>query len=382
MNGYVKANCNEGELRGVRIGTANHPRSGSDRITTISSCYHEQRYSFALLLLPLCDILSIILVELNPLLDFLAGTIGGIAGLVVGYPFDTVKVRFQNPEMTGKYRSTMHALTTIIKEERFIGMYKGITSPLATAALMNGLVFASYRFFMKIQLENNSSIPTLTQIALAGAGSGIVSSIVTTPTELIKIRQQSLLVPSSTYDVVLDILRKNGIRGLYRGIAATALRDLGYGSYFFAYEATSRYFTPTPGSSLHPSEIQLLLSQVDGQVRTPSWIAMLLAGGVAGIAGWVTTFPLDVVKTRMQSTESSYRSSILGPDTRSSPSSPLLLPGSNRYRTVWSTIVASYEAEGLAVFFRGLAPTLVRAVPVNMATFATFEAITHGFSQA
>ncbi len=105
---------------------------------------------------------------------------------------------------------------------------------------------------MKIQLENSSSIPTLTQIALAGTGSGIVSSyvsyltercpiliawsysIVTTPTELIKIRQQSLLVPSSTYEVILDILRKNGIRGLYRGMTATALRDLGYGSYFFA----------------------------------------------------------------------------------------------------------------------------------------------------
>ncbi|KAK0188363.1 carnitine/acyl carnitine carrier [Armillaria mellea] len=320
-------------------------------------------------------------VELNPLLDFFAGTISGIAGLIVGYPFDTVKVRFQNPEMTGKYRSTMHALATIIKEERFIGMYKGITSPLATAALMNGLVFASYQFFMKIQLENNSSIPTLTQIALAGAGSGIVSSIVTTPTELIKIRQQSLLVPSSTYEVILDILRKNGIRGLYRGMGATALRDLGYGSYFFAvhfyvslsmtvrresqYEATSRYFMP---------------SQVDGQVRTPPWAAMLLAGGVAGIAGWMTTFPLDVVKTRMQSTESSYTSSISSPNTGLNPSAPLLPPRANPYRTVLSTIFASYQAEGLAVFFRGLAPTLIRAVPVNMATFATFEAVIHWFS--
>ncbi|KAK0489448.1 carnitine/acyl carnitine carrier [Armillaria novae-zelandiae] len=319
-------------------------------------------------------------VELNPLLDFLAGTISGIAGLVVGYPFDTVKVRFQNPDMTGKYRSTMHALGTIIKEERFIGLYKGITSPLATAALMNGLVFASYRLFMKIQLENNSSIPTLTQIALAGAGSGIVSSIVTTPTELIKIRQQSLLVPSSTYEVIVDILRKNGIRGLYRGMTATALRDLGYGSYFLAYEATSRFFTPVSDSPLSPSEIQLLLSQVDGQVRTPSWAAMLLAGGVAGIAGWMTTFPLDVVKTRMQSTESSYTGSISNPTTGSSPSNPLLPPRANPYRTVWSTIFASYQAEGLAVFFRGLAPTLIRAVPVNMATFATFEAVIHWFS--
>jgi hypothetical protein len=51
-------------------------------------------------------------------------------------------------------------------------------STQATCALMNGLVFASYRFFMKIQLENDKDIPTIAQIALAGAGSGIVSSYV------------------------------------------------------------------------------------------------------------------------------------------------------------------------------------------------------------
>ncbi len=46
----------------------------------------------------------------------------------------------------------------------------------ASVALMNGLVFASYRFLMKFQLDSPESTPTLTQIALAGAGSGIVSS--------------------------------------------------------------------------------------------------------------------------------------------------------------------------------------------------------------
>ena len=59
-------------------------------------------------------------------------------------------------------------------------------------------------------------------------------SIITTPTELIKIRQQSLLTTTSARTVALQIIRESGIRGLYRGITATALRDCGYGAYFAA----------------------------------------------------------------------------------------------------------------------------------------------------
>jgi solute carrier family 25 carnitine/acylcarnitine transporter 20/29 len=43
---------------------------------------------------------------------------------------------------------------------------------------MNGLVFSSYKFFEKLQLGHSDAIPTLTQVALAGAGSGVVSSYV------------------------------------------------------------------------------------------------------------------------------------------------------------------------------------------------------------
>ena len=200
-------------------------------------------------------------------------------------------MRFQSPQIAGNYRSTFHALVTIVREERFLGLYKGIASPLvssllvalcchiisvpslsyfewdvcdyqqATVGPMNGLVFASYRFFMKIQLENDQTVPTLAQIALAGAGSGIVSSFVTmssifklteiflrrlhigmtTPIELIKIRQQSLLTVTSARTVALQIFRESGIWGLYRGLAVTALRDCGYGAYFLTVSLAVRF---------------------------------------------------------------------------------------------------------------------------------------------
>ncbi len=91
----------------------------------------------------------------------------------------------------------------------------------------------------------------------------------------------------------------------------------------------------------------------------------------ARIVGWTATFPLDVVKTRMQGTAQGY--SVLQTHelevTRSQ--SPLLAqrptslhtigaPDSDPYRSVVSTIINSYRAEGLGVFFRGLAPTIIR----------------------
>ncbi|KAF9529022.1 mitochondrial carrier domain-containing protein [Crepidotus variabilis] len=307
---------------------------------------------------------------LNPTIDFIAGTIAGMASLVVGFPFDTVKVRFQSPDMAGRYRSTAHALSTIVKEERLSGLYKGIASPLATVALMNGLVFSSYRFLMKLQLPSPESTPTLAQIALAGAGTGIITSIITTPTELIKIRQQSILTPTTARQVALQIFREAGIPGLFRGITATALRDCGYGAYFAAYEATCRYFSPP--SHPHPSN---LYAQAEGEMKSLSIPTLLLAGGVAGIAGWLFTFPLDVVKTRMQASPRHGLSSTTELLGKPIPSQHL-----DPYRTTWSTIVHSYRQDGAGVFFRGLSPTLIRAVPVNMVTFGVFEAVVHALS--
>ncbi|KAF8888066.1 carnitine/acyl carnitine carrier [Infundibulicybe gibba] len=333
--------------------------------------------------------------ELDPIMDFTAGTIAGIAGLVVGFPFDTVKVRFQSPEISGRYRSTVHAFTTIVREEKFVGLYKGIMSPLATAALLNGLVFASYRFFMQMQLDSLDSIPSIYQIALAGAGSGIVASIIATPTELIKIRQQSLLVPTSAAQIALQIFRETGVRGLYRGMAATALRDCGYGAYFAAYEATSRYLALASYPNNIASDHSSIMSEAEAGMNRLSWPSLLIAGGIAGIAGWLFTFPFDVVKTRIQGSEPLPLPSPSPHGVSSArafaPTPPAAFAGTpllghqhaarqiDPYRSTISTFVNSYRAEGVGVFFRGLAPTLIRAIPVNMATFATFEAIVHSF---
>ncbi|KAL5513443.1 hypothetical protein ACEPAH_3842 [Sanghuangporus vaninii] len=298
--------------------------------------------------------------ELDPKMDFIAGTVAGVAGLTIAHPFDTVKVRLQNPEVSSKYRSTFHAFSTVIREERFRGLYKGIASPMLSCAPLNGLVFASYHSFMRMQLKHPDHEPTIQQIGLAGVGTGIVSSSITCPIELIKIRQQNIVDRQpSAREVALDIIRKNGIRGLYRGIVPTALRDFGYGAYFATYEAACRYFSRGRPQidPPHPTVPSSLLDEAEKDMVTLSWPALLFSGALAGVTGWIATFPFDVVKTRVQSVDRSSEK-----DRASHP-----------YRNTLSTIINSYRSEGVACFFRGLTPTIIRAIPVNMATFGIFE---------
>lgn len=174
-----------------------------------------------------------------------------------------VKVRFQSPTIARQYTSTVHAFVSIVREESLTGLFKGITSPLVclsppsscsresdrvanaqlTAALLNGLAFSTYHLFLNVQRESNDSMPTLTQVAIAGGLTGLIgwsvrffllfvlfhpiNSVVVTPTELVKIRQQDQLVRTSTRQIARQILRASGVPGFYRGIWATILRDFG-----------------------------------------------------------------------------------------------------------------------------------------------------------
>lgn len=106
------------------------------------------------------------------------------------------------------------------------------------------------------------------------------------------------------------------------------------------YEAAARYLTAPPSFGLNNSSLLLDSSHAGSP---PLWV-LLVSGGVAGVVGWLPTFPLDVVKTRMQSTEA-----------RSTIQSEI-----NPYRTTISTIRHSYGTSGFRVFFRGLSPTLLR----------------------
>ncbi|KAG1435630.1 hypothetical protein G6F56_013900 [Rhizopus delemar] len=62
--------------------------------------------------------------------SFLSGGFGGMASVLVGQPFDLVKVRLQTSE--GLYKSTFDCFQQIIKKDGVVGLYRGMATPFAS----------------------------------------------------------------------------------------------------------------------------------------------------------------------------------------------------------------------------------------------------------
>lgn len=283
-------------------------------------------------------------------LDFIAGCLGGCAGVAVGHPFDTVKVRLQTQDfLNPKYRGTLHCFADTIQRESVRGLYKGMSSPMAGVAVINAIVFG-VQGNMARKMKDPDSLRSQT---LSGATAGFFQSFISSPMELVKTRVQiqteagakdiatmsTAATSSSTkcaarsYMSPMDCIRKiittEGYKGIFRGQFITILRDVpAMSTYFFTYEYLSRAWSS------------------NGCVSAP---VVLAAGGMAGIASWVFTYPIDVVKSRIQADG---------------------VGGLNKYSGIINCVKQSIKAEGIGSMTRGLASTIIRAFPVNATTFA------------
>lgn len=274
-------------------------------------------------------------------LDFAAGCLGGCAGVVVGYPFDTIKVHLQTQDHRNPmYRGTLDCFRKIIAKESVRGLYRGMSSPMTGVAAVNAIVFGVYG-----NVQRNTTDPdSLYSHFLAGTAAGLAQSFICSPMELVKTRLQlqenlpkGAFKFSGPLDCTRSIWRKEGFRGVFRGLGITAARDMpGFSSYFVSYELMVR------------------------SVANPSPFHILMAGGLAGTFSWLCTFPIDVVKSRLQADG---------------------MTGKPQYNGIVDCLRKSYAQEGLSFLSRGLASTLLRAFPMNAVCFLVVSYVMKFFDE-
>lgn len=153
----------------------------------------------------------------------------GCAGLLVGHPFDTVKVSLQTQDFRKPiYSGTFDCVKKIIQRDSFKGLYRGLSSPIASVSFINAILFGVYGNVQRRSAEPDS----LSTHFMAGACSGLVQTFICSPMELVKSRLQvqndlpTKVKHSGPMRCLNHIWKTEGIRGVYKGFGITVVRDV------------------------------------------------------------------------------------------------------------------------------------------------------------
>lgn len=259
--------------------------------------------------------------------SFASGGFGGICAVLTGHPFDLVKVRLQ----TGMYTSAIECVKGTIAKDGLTGLYRGVSAPLLGVTPMFAVSFWGYDVGKRIisnYTGKDSSQFEIKHISAAGFISAIPTTLVAAPFERVKVVMQVQEGKGSMAGTVAKMYKEGGLKSVFKGSIATLARD-GPGSaiYFATYEIIKKRLTK-PGED------------------TPL-LAIVTAGGFAGVSMWLTIFPIDTIKSTQQSSTSNV--------------------------SIAQTTKNIFAKGGIKAFFPGVGPALLRSFPANAATFLGVE---------
>lgn len=287
--------------------------------------------------------------------DFWASYISGALGILIGNRLDVLKVQAQaGQNHLGGLPITTYEQTGTASQrlKRWTQLFRGAAAPILGYGALNSILFITFNRSLKwmepgiFDYTKLAGVP-LGKIWIAGALGGLATWVISTPSELVKCRAQLVVDgQGSSYGVLKDIWKRYGIRGLYAGGAVTAVRDsVGYGWYFWSYELSKR----------------LLLSRThDPFVEPKSW-EVLVAGGIAGVVTWVSIYPLDVVKTRLQTSSVTEEGR------------PLIDGRSQTSKSSMDVAKTLWRETGFKGFYRGVGICSLRAFVVNAVQWWSYE---------
>lgn len=225
-----------------------------------------------------------------PVLGLVSGALAGSIEASVTYPLELAKTQAQL-RFNRRWRNlnTTTFLHRTVAAEGISALYTGLGSAVSGAALKVGLRYLVFDGTVHA-LKDDAGQSSNFDYAAAGVIAGVVESVaVATPSERIKTAMiddaNGAKNFRSTADAAHQIFRSQGVRGIYRGLVSTTCKYAGTG----AVKMGSYYFFAKQHADLV------------GGLAAKSVRDTFLLGAAAGVVTVCVTQPLDVVKTRRQS---------------------------------------------------------------------------------
>jgi solute carrier family 25 (mitochondrial carnitine/acylcarnitine transporter), member 20/29 len=233
-----------------------------------------------------------------------------------------------------------------LRNEGIRGVYRGVSAPLIAVTPIFAVSFWGYDMGQRMvrYASPNTVDLSLTHKCIAGGISALPTTLFMAPSERIKCLLQTAKPGqySGMTDCIRQVYNTGGIASVFRGTALTLMRDVpGSVAWFGTYEAV---------------KVGMMKAQGIEDTSKLSPLAVLSAGGFAGVACWIVSIPADVIKSRFQS----------APE--------------GTYRGMGDVFGKLMREEGPSALFTGIRPALIRAFPANAACFFGMEVARKVFS--
>eukprot|EP00744_Colponema_vietnamica_P016320 GILI01022894.1.p1 GENE.GILI01022894.1~~GILI01022894.1.p1 ORF type:complete len:319 (-),score=68.34 GILI01022894.1:215-1171(-) len=201
-----------------------------------------------------------------------------------------------------------------------------------------------------LEVENGSLHPSLKDF-IAGTFAGMAITVVGHPFDTLKVRLQTQTTANAQFkgavDCLLQTVKKEGIRGLYKGMGSPFATVPIVNAVVFAAYGQAKLVV---SGGQETSDEQLSVTQ------------LVAAGAWAGFVNSVVVGPVELVKARLQVQYDNPKNSL--------------------YKGPVDCVLKIIKTDGIKGIFRGMSSTIYREVPAYAAQFGAYETVRRAMARS
>lgn len=260
----------------------------------------------------------------------LAGALAGATAKTIEAPLDRVKIIFQVNKEKFTLRAALTRMGQIARTEGVQGLWKGNGAMLVRVMPYAAINYATHETLSRLLTPEGSDKRSPVRKFIAGALTGMTSTICTYPIDVARARMA--VAPMGVANSLLSVFREmyhdpRKVGAFYAGLTPTLMGIIPYSGTTWSTYETLKERTLQKRGMPSTGELPLHLNA--------------LCGGLAGIMGQTVSYPLDVVRRRMQTAQ--------------------LAPGLTRAPTMVAVFRELVRTEGAQGLFKGLSVNYFKA---------------------